>query len=108
MTAPTKTIEVDASLYDLDGMTVDGLVAWAEAIRNQVPQQYREASRLDYKVGGYDESESLRVRYKRPETDEDRRLDRERRERERREYEARRHAEEYATYERLRAKYEKR
>lgn len=58
----------DASLYDLDGMNVDELVAWADAIREQVPAEYRATSKVEYESGDY---VSFDVTWERLETPEE-------------------------------------
>lgn len=100
-------IDLDVGVMDLDGLNVQELVEWAEGVRESVPEQWRQFSKLEWEGGGGEYSGMLSGYYERPETDQDRRLTREKHEREEREAEAARHAKEYAEYQRLKTKYEK-
>jgi hypothetical protein len=98
---PMKTIDLNVSLWDLEGMTtLDELVAWVEGLRNQIPEQWRATAK--FSLDANSEYPRIDVWYERPETEEDRYLERKANE----EAQALRHAAEYQTYQRLRAKYE--
>lgn len=98
-----RRIDVKASLYDLDDLPVQEVVAWAQAILDQVPVEFRQSCTLDFDPGGYDYSPSLTAYYERPETDAERQA----REKETEEYAARDLAREFVQFERLKSKFEK-
>ena len=99
-----KTVE--ASLWDLDGQSLDGLVEWAKNIRDAVPVKYRNIVKVEcesFGGGGL----TLEVSYMYDQTASEVAAS----EREERERVARFHAEKYAAeraeYERLKSKFEK-
>jgi hypothetical protein len=98
------TFEVeDASLWDLDGLTVDGLVEWAKKIQERVPEEYRQVARVEYDSGS--DWPTFRVFWSREETAEEEaaRIQAEKDEALR--AAARQEASERAAYKRLKAKY---
>ena len=98
---PMKTIDLKVSIWDLESMTtLNEVIAWAEDLRNEIPEQYRATAGFSF--DGNSEYPQIDVWYERPETEEDRHLVRKQAE----EAAALRHAAEYQTYQRLRAKYE--
>lgn len=84
-----------------DVTTLSDLQAWVANIVAAVPDAYRDDANVIASLGEYSHFD---VFYERPETP----LDRQNDERAKAEREAQQHAEEYAQFERLRAKYEKR
>jgi hypothetical protein len=107
MSEEERYIEVDIGLRDLaravDAHGLRGPMVWAQAILDAVPEEFRDRASIffddDYETGW-----RFDLHYTRPKTA----LDHQNDEREERERRAKQSAEEYAQYERLRAKYEKR
>lgn len=71
----TTRVDLEISLWDLDGLTVDELVEWAQGIRDQAPEAHRADCKLNYQSGGDDAAASLDGHYYRTETDADRAAD---------------------------------
>ncbi len=70
-----RTIAVDiplACFRELENVsTLDELVAWAEAVRNSVPEEYREIAVIECD-NDYDDGWSMSGSYRRPETEGER------------------------------------
>jgi hypothetical protein len=101
-----RFVNVDIGLDELsnaiDKHGIKGPMVWAQSLLDAIPKEFWDQARITM----FDDRESgwyLDISYTRPETD----LDRQNDDRRRREAEAARHAEEFAQYQRLKAKYEK-
>jgi hypothetical protein len=97
------------SLYDLDGLTMDQVIAWAEKIRDEWSSKGYSDIRIALEGYGYDGGVELHIKGDREETDTEyeKRIENIRKEREKQKAikEAKRTAE-YEEYLKLKAKFE--